>query len=125
MKELIKVKGFQCAPAELEGLLLSHPAIMDAAVVGRKDERSGEVPVAFVVKKRDALKASNHPEAAAKVPDVTAEQVKDHVKQHVAHYKELADVVFIPQIPKSASGKILRRVLRAQLNAQAGAAAPS
>jgi len=101
LKELIKYKGFQVAPAELEDLLLAHPAVADAGVVGKPDEEAGEVPVAFVVL---------HPGAAA-----TAEELQEHVAEHVAPYKRLAEVRFVGAIPKSLSGKILRRVLKEQL----------
>ncbi|KAH7704374.1 Protein ACS-14 [Aphelenchoides avenae] len=98
IKELIKVKGLQVPPAELEDLLLSHPDIRDCAVIGIPDARSGEVPKAFVVKGKDRL---------------TEKQVIDYVKKRVAAYKQLqGGVEFINEIPKSAAGKILRRVLR-------------
>ena len=93
LKELIKYKGFQVPPAELEAVLLQHPEISDAAVIGRPDEEAGEIPVAFVVTALD--------------PEV----VKKHVADHVSHYKQLRDVTIVDAIPKSASGKILRRVL--------------
>jgi acyl-CoA synthetase (AMP-forming)/AMP-acid ligase II len=96
LKELIKVKGFQVAPAELEALLSSHPQVADAAVIGRIDERYGEVPVAYVVP-RGTL-------------DVAG--LKDWVAARVPAYKQLADVVTCDVIPKSAAGKILRRDLR-------------
>ena len=98
LKELIKSSGFQVAPAELEGLLLTHPAVADAAVVGRPDEERGEVPVAFI-----ALK----PGAEASPDDVRA-----FVDDQVAHFKRLGDVTIVETIPKSAAGKILRRLLR-------------
>lgn len=98
VKELIKVKGFQLAPAELEALLLTHPSIADAAVIGIPDEESGEVPRAFVVVKPNQA--------------LTAEEVTEFTRQHVATYKVVHDVVFTESIPKSASGKILRRMLR-------------
>jgi 4-coumarate--CoA ligase len=98
LKELIKYKGFQVAPAELEALLLTHPAVADAAVIGLPDDEAGEVPVAFVVLK---------PGQSATEDDVGA-----FVAGQVAHYKHLRRVTFIDAIPKSASGKILRRVLR-------------
>ncbi len=94
-KELIKYKGFQVPPAELEAILLTHPAVMDAAVIPSPDEEAGEVPKAFIV-----LKA-----AAA------AEEIKEFVAARVAPYKKVREVEFIEQIPKSPSGKILRRVL--------------
>ena len=98
LKELIKVKGFQVAPAELEALLVEHPQITDAAVVGRPDDESGEVPLAFVVAGPDSA--------------LDEQAVKDYVADHVATYKHLGEVRFAEAIPKSASGKILRRELR-------------
>jgi acyl-CoA synthetase (AMP-forming)/AMP-acid ligase II len=98
LKELIKVKGFQVAPAELEALLLKHPNIADAAVIPVKDDESGEVPKAIVV---------------AREP-MSADAVMAFVAEHVAHYKQVRYVAFAATIPKSASGKILRRVLVAQ-----------
>jgi acyl-CoA synthetase (AMP-forming)/AMP-acid ligase II len=99
-KELIKYKGMQVAPAELEALLLTHPAIVDAAVVRRADEEAGEVPKAYVVRK---------PDAAAQA--TTGEAIMAWVAQRVAPHKRIRHLEFIDQIPKSASGKILRRVL--------------
>jgi len=104
IKELIKVKGFQVPPAELEALLLTHPAILDAAVIGRPDERAGELPVAYVVRREPAT-----PEAGAALD---ADALKAWVAERVVDYKRLGDVVFTDKIPKSPSGKILRRVLR-------------
>jgi acyl-CoA synthetase (AMP-forming)/AMP-acid ligase II len=95
VKELIKYKGFQVPPAELEALLLEHPDISDAAVVGRPDEEAGEVPVAFVVV-ADGLE-----------PDA----VLAWVAERVAPYKKLRGIELVDEIPKSASGKILRREL--------------
>jgi acyl-CoA synthetase (AMP-forming)/AMP-acid ligase II len=95
VKELIKYKGLQIAPAELEAVLISHPTIADAAVVRVADEEAGEVPKAFVV-------------ATA---ELSAQEVMDHVAERVAPYKRLRQVEFIDQIPRSLSGKILRRVL--------------
>ncbi|GJM10469.1 MAG: AMP-dependent synthetase [Lysobacteraceae bacterium] len=96
VKELIKFKGFQIAPAELEGVLITHPQITDAAVIPMADERAGEVPLAFVVRSDAA---------------VDEQAVKDFVAERVAPYKQLREVRFIESIPKTASGKILRRVL--------------
>ena len=100
LKELIKYKGFQVAPAELEALLLTHPAIADAAVVGKLDEEAGELPIGFVVLRPGA--------------EETEEEVAAFVAGQVATYKQLREVHFIDAVPKSASGKILRRMLRDQ-----------
>ena len=99
VKELIKVKGFQVPPAELEALLVSHPDVADAAVIGLPDEECGEVPAAFVVRAPGA--------------DPLPETLQAFVAGHVASYKRLRKLTFVDAIPKSPSGKILRRVLRA------------
>jgi acyl-CoA synthetase (AMP-forming)/AMP-acid ligase II len=98
LKELIKYKGFQVPPAELEGLLLTHPAIVDAAVIGIADDEAGELPKAFIT--------------LAPGAELSAEQVQEFVAGQVASYKKIRLVEFIDEIPKSASGKILRRELR-------------
>ncbi len=98
LKELIKYKGYQVPPAELEGLLLTHPAIADAAVIGVPDEDAGEIPKAFVVLKADAI--------------LTPAEIMGFVAGHVAPHKRIRDCELIEAIPKSPSGKILRRVLR-------------
>ena len=95
LKELIKVKGYQVAPAELESLLLTHPRIADAAVIPVADDECGEVPKAIVVPRGE----------------LTAGEVMAFVAGQVAHYKKVRYVGFVDAIPKSASGKILRRVL--------------
>jgi len=95
LKELIKFKGFQVAPAELEAILLAHPAVADAAVIPSPDEVAGEVPKAFVVLRGDA----------------TGEQLMAFVADRVAPYKKIRLLEFVDEIPKSPSGKILRRVL--------------
>jgi len=100
VKELIKYKGFQVPPAEIEALLLSHDGIADAAVIPVPDEEAGEVPKAYVVLK------SGHALSADEVIAFTAE--------HLAPYKKIRQVAFVDAIPKSASGKILRRVLVAE-----------
>ncbi|MFY7998619.1 MAG: 4-coumarate--CoA ligase family protein [Candidatus Kapaibacteriota bacterium] len=94
-KEFIKHKGYQVAPAELEGLLLGHPAIADSAVIPVPDDEAGENPKAFIVKKGE----------------ITAQEVMDYIAEKVAPYKKIREVEFVQEIPKSASGKILRRVL--------------
>ena len=96
-KELIKYKGFQVPPAELEGLLLGHPAVADAAVIGIQDEESGEVPKAFVV-----IKEGQSP---------SAEEIMEYIAGQVATFKQIRQVQFVDAIPKNPSGKILRRVL--------------
>ena len=95
LKEFIKYKGYQVAPAELEAVLLTHPAVGDAAVIPKSDESAGEIPKAFVVAKRD----------------VSAEELMAFVAERVAPFKKVREVEFIEKIPKSASGKILRREL--------------
>ena len=102
LKELIKVRDYQVAPAELEALLLTHDDIDDAAVIQVPDDESGELPRAYVVLKAGA--------------SATAENIKAWVKERVAPFKRLeGGVVFTDVIPKSASGKILRRLLRDQV----------
>ncbi len=98
VKELIKYKGFQVPPAELEALIITHPAVADVAVIGVQDEEAGELPKAFVALKPGA--------------EATESDIIDFVKQTVAGYKQVRLVEFIDEIPKSASGKILRRFLR-------------
>ncbi|TDL90621.1 AMP-binding protein [Meridianimarinicoccus aquatilis] len=95
LKELIKMHGFQVAPAEVEAVLLEHPNIQDAAVLGRADDTGDEAVVAYVVT------------GDGQVPDLAA-----HCEARLAHYKHPAKVYSVDAIPKSASGKILRRVLR-------------
>ncbi|NNE96267.1 MAG: AMP-binding protein [Acidimicrobiales bacterium] len=98
VKELIKYKGFQVPPAELEALIVTHPAVADVAVIGVPDVEAGELPKAFVVLKPDT--------------EATAEDIMSFVGEHVASYKQIRIVEFTDAIPKSASGKILRRQLR-------------
>ena len=98
LKELIKYKGFQVPPAELEGLLLSHPAVADAAVIPIPDDEAGEIPKAFVVLKPGT--------------EATAGELQDFIAGQVATFKQIRELEFIEAIPKAVSGKILRRVLR-------------
>jgi acyl-CoA synthetase (AMP-forming)/AMP-acid ligase II len=95
LKELIKYKGRQIAPAELEAVLLSHPSVADAAVLPSPDEHAGEIPIAFVVLKENA----------------SAGEIIAFVSERVAAYKKIQRVEFVDHIPKSPAGKILRRVL--------------
>lgn len=105
IKELIKVRGFQVAPAELEELLLTNEYVQDVAVVQVPDAACDELPRAYVV-----LKPSTNPDEA------TEEYFKEWVKKRVSPYKRISGgVIFVDQIPKSASGKILRRLLRDQV----------
>ncbi|HYX41840.1 MAG TPA: hypothetical protein VE821_09095 [Pyrinomonadaceae bacterium] len=105
LKELIKYKGFQVAPAELEAVLLTHPSVADAAIVSSPDDEAGEVPKAFVV-----LKTGDAPTDATAM----AEELLAYVAARVAPHKKIRRIEFIEQIPKSASGKILRRLLVAR-----------
>ena len=98
LKELIKYKGYQVAPAELEALLLTHPDITDAAVVGAPDADDQEIPKAFVVRREGA--------------ELDEEGVMSFVAEHVAPHKKVRAVAFIEVVPKSASGKILRKDLK-------------
>lgn len=97
IKELIKYKGFQVPPAELEALLISHPNVDDVAVIGVPDLEAGELPKAFIVRRGD----------------VTSGEIMEFVAKRVIPQKKLrGGVEFIDEIPKSPSGKILRRLLR-------------
>lgn len=98
LKELIKYKGLQVPPAELEAILLSHPAVADAAVIGVPDEEAGEIPKAFVVRRAE----------------IGEEDLGAFVAERVAPHKKIRRWEFVEQIPKSPSGKILRRVLRSR-----------
>lgn len=104
IKELIKVKGHQVAPAELEAHILTHPAVSDVAVTQVPDERAGEVPKAYVVKSPEYKNTSD---------EEMARLVTKHVADHKASYKWIkGGVEVMDAIPKSPSGKILRRLLR-------------
>ncbi len=95
VKELIKYKGYQVAPAELEALLVSHSAIADAAVIPSPDEEAGEIPKAFVVLKEE----------------ISPEEIMKFIADQVAPHKKIRKLDIVDEIPKAASGKILRRVL--------------
>jgi len=98
LKEMIKVSGFQVAPAEIEGVLLAHPAVRDCAVFGIPDERAGEVPVAAV-----------QLDPAASVADG---EIQGLVAEALANYKQLRHLIVVDSIPRLPSGKVLRRMLR-------------
>lgn len=103
IKELIKVRGFQVAPAELEELLLTNDLVSDAAVIQILDENSGELPRAYIVLK----------EGICGDDEDIRQEIYEWVKERVAPYKRLdGGIVFASEIPKSPSGKILRRILR-------------
>ena len=105
LKELVKYKGFQVAPAELEAELVTHPAIADAAVIGKPDDEAGELPMAFIV-------------AAPGQDAPTLEEVGKYLEDRLAHYKQVRVLKVVDEIPKSASGKILRRFLRDRIAAR-------
>ncbi|GAY44127.1 4-coumarate--CoA ligase-like 1 [Citrus sinensis] len=98
IKELIKYKGFQVAPAELEAILLTHPSVEDAAVVSLPDEEAGEIPAACVVMNPNAKESED--------------DIMDFVASNVATYKKVRVLHFVDGIPKSHSGKIMRRILK-------------
>jgi 4-coumarate--CoA ligase len=98
VKELIKVSGFQVAPAEVEAALLAHPDVADAAVTAISDDHSGERPKAHIVAKPGTK--------------LTADSIDSFLAARLAPYKRPTVVVFVEMIPKSASGKILRRLLK-------------
>ena len=100
MKELIKFKGFQVAPAELEALLITHPKVADVAVIGIPDDEAGEIPKAFVT--------------TPPGESVTLDEIQALVSEHLVSYKQIRELEVIDAIPKSASGKILRKDLRSR-----------
>ncbi|KAL0699766.1 hypothetical protein Bca4012_055888 [Brassica carinata] len=97
LKELIKYKGYQVAPAELEALLVTHPDILDAAVIPFPDKEAGQYPMAYVTRKLES--------------DLSEKQIIDFISKQVAPYKKIRKVAFINSIPKNASGKTLRKDL--------------
>jgi 4-coumarate--CoA ligase len=128
-QEIMKVRGFQVAPAELEGHLLGHPAVADVCVVGVPDEYSGELPLAFVILEEKAAKRVHKDPKEEQRIKVSIMKVRSqfvcwtttqmmtvfvqHVSDAKVQYKWLAGgVEFTDVIPKNPSGKILRRILR-------------
>jgi long-chain acyl-CoA synthetase len=103
-KEMIKYKGFAVAPAEVEGVLLEHPAVKECGVVGRSSPDAGEIPVAFVAL-RDGFAESRKLE----------QELCGFVAERLTHYKQPREIRFVDSVPKTASGKILRRELRKQM----------
>ncbi|CAL4915797.1 unnamed protein product [Urochloa decumbens] len=111
LKEVIKYKGFQIAPADLEAVLVEHPEIVDVAVTSAENEEAGEIPVAFVVKKYGS--------------SLSCAQVMDYVAKQVSPYKKVRKVVFVESIPRSPAGKVLRRLLKDSLAAADAVAGPT
>lgn len=105
-KEMIKYSGFAVAPAEVEGVLLEHPEVRDCGVVARPDPSTGEVPIAFVILRHPHLESP-----------ILAEELKEFVAGRITRYKQPRDIIFTDSIPRTASGKILRRELRARISA--------
>ncbi|MGP3667729.1 MAG: AMP-binding protein [Candidatus Bathyarchaeota archaeon] len=100
VKEVIKYKGYTIAPFELEALLLKHDAVMDVAVVGKPDPDAGEVPKAFIILK---------PQFKGKVSE---NEIIEWVKERISGYKRIREVEFVDELPRTPSGKLLRRILR-------------
>jgi len=100
-KEMIKYKGFPVAPAEVESLLLEHPAVRDCGVIAKPDLAAGEIPCAFIVL-REGFTPS----------DALDKELRDFVADRLAHHKQPREVRFVDAVPRTASGKILRRELR-------------
>ncbi|KAG8086768.1 hypothetical protein GUJ93_ZPchr0010g9636 [Zizania palustris] len=107
LKDTIKYKGFQIAPGDLEEVLMHHPEILDVAVTSAEDKEAGEIPVAFVVRKSGST--------------LSYMQVMEYVAKQVATYKRVRKVIFVDAIPKSAAGKVLRRLLKDSVHASAAA----
>ncbi len=104
-KEMIKYKGFAVAPAEVEAVLLEHPAVKDCGVVGRRDAAAGEIPVAFVALREGFVNSHK-----------LGEELCSFVADRLTHYKQPREVHFVDAVPKTASGKILRRELRKSIS---------
>jgi len=104
-KEMIKYKGFPVAPAEVESVLLEHPAVRDCGVVAQPDPEAGEIPVAFVVVREGFTQS-----------DALDQQLRDFVADKIAHHKQPREIRFVEALPRTPSGKILRRELRKALS---------
>jgi acyl-coenzyme A synthetase/AMP-(fatty) acid ligase len=103
-KEMIKYKGFPVAPAEVEAVLLEHPAVKECGVVGRPDACAGEIPVAFVALRNGFAESQK-----------LSDELCGFVADRLTHYKQPRELRFVESVPKTASGKILRRELRKAL----------
>jgi len=105
-KDIIKVRGWQVSPAEIEASLLEHPGVLDAAVIGvsASDESDDQAPVAFVVRRADVM--------------LEASEVKTFLADRLSRYKQVKDVIFVTSIPRNHTGKILRRSLREALTTE-------
>src|SRR5271169_6447983 len=98
---MIKYKGFPVAPAEVESVLMEHPAVRDCGVVAKPDAEAGEIPCAFVVLRED-FSAS----------DALDQELRSFVADRLAHHKQPREIRFVEAVPRTPSGKILRRELR-------------
>ncbi|KAJ8089395.1 hypothetical protein PM082_014643 [Marasmius tenuissimus] len=116
VKEMIKVKGYQVAPAELEATIIENPLVDDVCVVGMPDTYSGELPLAFVVPSQLARSRESEGERVKK-------EIMEHVAQNKSKFKHLARVEFIEAVPRTPSGKLLRRDLRERAKKLVGASA--
>ena len=105
VKEMIKYKGFSVAPAEVEAVLMEHAAVRECGVVGRRDSDAGEIPVAFIAL-REGFPSS----------EKLKEELCAFVADRLAHYKQPREIRFVDVVPKTASGKLLRRELRKALS---------
>jgi long-chain acyl-CoA synthetase len=105
-KEMIKFKGFPVAPAEIEAVLMEHPAVRDCGVVGRPDSEAGEIPCAFIVLREGYVES-----------EATEHDICGFVGERLTSYKRPRDLRFVTVVPRNPSGKILRRKLREQLEA--------
>ncbi|KAJ7484530.1 amp dependent CoA ligase [Mycena latifolia] len=115
LKEMMKIRGFEVAPADLEGCILGHPLVQEVGVVGIKDASSGEVPLAFIVlTTRAAANCQRDPNI---IPQIK-KSIMEHVAERKSSYKQLHNIEFVPAIPRYPSGKILRRKLQDQIKDQ-------
>ncbi|KAI4213245.1 MAG: hypothetical protein LQ351_004191 [Letrouitia transgressa] len=117
-KDLIKVHGFQVAPAELEAVLLTHPQVINVAVIGIPiKDGTGDVPAAFVVRKPRASVGTYVSDGEDEENEVSAEELKGYLRARLAKYKALGSVTFVEDIPRTPSGKTMKYKLRALYSA--------